>query len=294
MDELEFRASLRDALDHTTAPPSMPPGGALQAGRRAARRRTLATGAAGAGVLAIVTALGLVVATAGSGAQQAAGPGAPSPVPLASGNGPSANGTPSPVPIGIGGETKPVWPTGVDGSPQGDRTARAGRKADAAKALAAHVISLVPAGYTAVPDAPMNIVQAQFEDKVGGQDRWSYLVTLEIRKGATAGQLIVEVYEPGLRPGAGLCDLIFWSAPGTCTTVQSGGQTVALSTGSKTDDRLDKWSTYRYPDGTTVYVAQSRQGNFTPENTAPPLTDLPFDDQRLAALALDQAFHIVA
>ncbi|WP_433075214.1 hypothetical protein ACQP1P_28805 [Dactylosporangium sp. CA-052675] len=243
-------------------------------------------------MLAVATALGLVVATAGSGAQQAAGPAAPSPVPLAS----SGNGTPSPVPIGTGpgGQTKPVWPTGVDGSPQGDRTARAGRKADAAKDLAAHVISLVPAGYTAVPDAPMNIVQAQFEDKVGGQDRWSYLVTLQIRKGAAAGQVIVEVYEPGLRTGASLCDLTFWSEAGSCTTVQSGGKTVALSTGGKADKRLDTWATYRYPDGTTVYVAQSRRGNFSPNNTDPSLTELPFDDQRLAALALDQAFHIVA
>ncbi|WP_426512522.1 hypothetical protein ACPPVO_18980 [Dactylosporangium sp. McL0621] len=292
MDEQDFRASLRDALDHSNVPPSMSPGGALQAGRRAARLRMLATGAAGAGLLAAFTALGLVVATTGSGAQQAAGPGTPS---VAA---PPGSGTPTVAPGVPGGatgsETKPVWPTGPDGSPQSDRTARAGKKADAAVALAKHVSELLPAGYTAVASAETNLVQAQFEDKVGGKDAWSYLVATEIRKGDAAGQLIVEVYEPGLRTGATPCDLKFWSAAASCRIVSSGGRSVAVATGGEQDDRIANWSAYQYPDGTVVFVAQSKSGNFLPGNSAPSLTALPFDDEKLAALALDPALHIVA
>jgi hypothetical protein len=297
MDVLEFRASLHQALEH--APPSMSPANALRAARRTTRRRTLAAGTAGAGALAVLTAAGLVVTTGGGAApQQAAGPGVPG---LAPGGGtptvaPPVPGNPS------GSDTKPVWPTGPDGSPQGDRTAKAGVKADAAKALLAHLITVVPSGFT-VPDdqgtgdtSPSRSQQAQFEDKVGGRDAWSYLASVEIRRGGTAGRLIVEVHEPGLRQGATPCDIAegFWSKPTGCTTVQVGGVTVAVATGGPEDDRVDKWAAYAYPDGTAVYVGESRVGGFGPGDVTPGLSAPPFSDEQLAALALDQAFHIVA
>jgi len=284
MDEQEFRASLHHAIDRSTAPPSMSTTGAVHAGRRAARRRLLATGAAGIGVLALVTTIGLAVATGGSGApQQVGAPGVASTPPR-------------------GDETKPVWPTGPDGQPQQDRTAKAGVKADAAKALLEHLVTVAPAGYT-VPDEPAigtappsRSNQAQFEDKVGGKDAWSYQASAQIRKDGATGQLIVEVHEPGLISG-GACELAkhFWTEPGGCTVVPVGGRDVAVATaGDPGDSRIDRWAAYGYPDGTVVFVAVSRHANFMPDSADRPLSTPPLTDQQLAALAVDEAFHIRA
>ncbi|WP_433062148.1 hypothetical protein [Dactylosporangium sp. CS-033363] len=298
MDEHNFRASLRDALDQSNQPPSMRPGAAVAEGRRAARRRTAAIGGAGVGVLAALTAIG-VAATAGGvpASRQAAGPGQPS----------VAATAPSPVrtgasPVPIGTDTKEVWPTGPNGTPQGDRTARAGVKYDKANALLEHLLTLVPAGFTAPDDKggdqaiPSRNTQAQFESRAGGRDMWSYQSSVEVRKGDRAGQIVVAVYEPGLRNTgvASPCDLEFWSKATSCKIVKVGGKDVAVATGGNQDDRIDRWAAYIHPDGTVVYVALSRYGNFglALDHAAEPLQQLPFDDQQLAALTLDPALHI--
>ncbi|MFG2043023.1 hypothetical protein [Dactylosporangium sp. NPDC048998] len=298
MDDQQFRASLRHALDDSAAPPSMSPADALRAGRRAARRRTLAGGAVGAAGLAALTAVGVAAASAGAGAPQPVG---------ASGTptiNPPVPGNASASPLPAGSETKPVSPTGPNGSPQEDHTARAGVKADAAKALRAHLTTLVPAGYTISPDSKVSDEQAQFENKVGDRDAWSYLASIEIRKDGAAGRLIVQVYEPGLRTGATPCDIAsgFWTKPSGCGVVPSGGQAVAVASGGVNDlpdqrvgQRIDKWSAYAYPDGTVVYVAESKRSYFgPPASSGPQLAALPFDDAQLAALALDPAFHVAA
>ncbi|MER7006248.1 hypothetical protein ABT297_24825 [Dactylosporangium sp. NPDC000555] len=209
-------------------------------------------------------------------------------------------GKASASPLPTGSETKPVWPTGPNGSPQEDRTARAGVKADAAKALRAHLTTLVPAGYTISPNSEAREEQAQFEDKVGDRDAWSYLASIEIRKDGAAGRLIVQVHDPGLRTGATPCDIasVFWTKPSGCGVVSSGGQAVAVATGGGNDlpdQRIDKWSAYAHPDGTVVYVAESKRSSFDPlRSSDPQLAALPFDDAQLAVLALDPAFHIAA
>lgn len=297
MDDQQFRASLRHALDDSAAPPSMSPADAVRVGRRAARRRTMmAGGAFGAAALAALTAVGVAAASAGAGGQQAVGAGGTPTI------NPPVPGSASASPLPAGSETKPVWPTGPNGSPQEDRTARAGVKADAAKALRAHLTTLVPAGYTVSPGSEVSDEQAQFENKVGDRDAWSYLASIEIRKGGAAGRLIVEVYEPGLRTGATPCDIAggFWTTPTGCRVVSSGGQAVAVATGGGdrpdqvVDTRIDKWSAYAYPDGTVVYVAESKRSYFGPGSSDPQLAALPFDDAQLAALALDPAFHVAA
>ncbi|WP_433220368.1 hypothetical protein ACQP00_17790 [Dactylosporangium sp. CS-047395] len=301
MDEHNFRASLRDALEHSNQPPGMRPEVALAEGRRAARRRTAAIGGAGVGVLAALTAVGVAATAGGAPAgQQAAGPGRPSVAATA----PAPAGTAGPSPVPIGSDTKEVWPTGPDGTPQGDRTARAGVKYDKANALLEHLLTLVPAGYTAADDKggdnaiPSRNTQAQFEDRSGGKDRWSYLSSVEIRKDGRAGQIVVSVYEPGLRNtgASGPCDLQFWSKAASCKIVKVGGKDVAVATGGEQDDRIDRWAGYIHPDGTVVYVALSRYGNFglALDHAGNPLEQLPFDDQQLAALALDPALHITA
>ncbi|MEU9507096.1 hypothetical protein AB0D32_12535 [Micromonospora sp. NPDC048170] len=54
------------------------------------------------------------------------------------------------------------------------------------------------------------------------------------------------------------------------------------------DDRFDQWAAYRHPDGVVVFVAQG--ANLDDER--PGLTTLPFSVQQLAALALNERFHL--
>ncbi|MET8349000.1 MULTISPECIES: hypothetical protein [unclassified Micromonospora] len=54
------------------------------------------------------------------------------------------------------------------------------------------------------------------------------------------------------------------------------------------DDRFDQWAAYRHPDGVVVYVAQRAKLGDDP----PALTTLPFSVPQLAALAVDERFHL--
>lgn len=286
MDEQDFRASLRDALDHAAAPPTMSVQAAVHTGRKAARRRTFAATGTGGAVLAIVTTIGLTAAYGGSGASQTVGT-------------PGADRTSTP---GSGDSTKSARPTGPSGGPQAGGTATATTKADSAKALLAHLVSVVPAGYTA-PDEPETTTTdasrhslAEPSDKIGGKDLWLYLASIRIEQNGAAGRLIVEVHEPGLTKGATPCDVAkhFWAKPTACAVIQVGGRDVAVSTGGgdPQDDRIDKWATYAHPDGTVVFFAESKRGNFRPHSTDARLTALPLTDQQLAALAVDEGFHV--
>src|SRR5687768_5779728 len=127
MNEDDFRVSLRDAIDSSAPPPPMSPAVAVTTGRRAARRRNLVAGGA-----AVAVAAGGFAADAPP--QQVGAPG----------------GTPAGTAPGPGGETKEVWPTGPDGQPQEDRTARAGTKFDLGERLMTDLLAVVPAGYTAL------------------------------------------------------------------------------------------------------------------------------------------------
>jgi hypothetical protein len=284
MDEQDFRASLRDAVSNSTAPPAMRAEQAIRIGRRAARRRMAATGGAAIGVAAVVA----TVAVAAGG--------------VFGSRGPLQFGAPGVAPSAQPGQSKPnVWPTGPDGNPQQDRTARAGLKYEQGQALGTQLLAVVPAGYTAPNDTggdqriPSRYAQAQFEDRVGGKDLWTYMATAQVAKGGKVGQLIVEVHDPGLSPaGAGLCGLAatFWSESGTCEVVQVDGTDVAVVTNNGTEQRLDQWAVYQHPDGTVVYFAQSRKPNFAGDATPPSLDVLPLTKTQLAALAKDQRFHV--
>jgi hypothetical protein len=284
MDEQDFRASLLDAVSKNTAPPAMRAEHALRAGRRAARRRTAATGGAAVGVAAVVA----TVAMAAGG--------------VFGSHGPLQVGTPGLAPSAQPGTAKPnVWPTGPDGNPQQDRTARAGLKYEQGQTLGDQLLAVVPAGYT-VPDnpggdqrIPSRYAQAQFEDRVGGKDLWTYMATAQVAKDGKAGQLIVEVHDPGLGPAnAAPCALAasFWGESGTCEVVAVDGIDVGVVTSNGADRRLDQWAAYRHPDGTVVYFAQSRQPNFAGDATPEPLDVLPLTKTQLAGLAKDQRFHV--
>ena len=54
------------------------------------------------------------------------------------------------------------------------------------------------------------------------------------------------------------------------------------------DDRFDQWAAYRHPDGVVVFVAQGA----SLDDERPGLTTLPFSVRQLAALAVNERFHL--
>ncbi|MDG6102225.1 hypothetical protein Daura_44145 [Dactylosporangium aurantiacum] len=290
MNEDDFRVSLRDALDSATPPPPMSPAVAVSTGRRAVRRRNLLAGGAAVAVTAVVAAVAVAVAGGGLGTAAPQQVGAP-------GGTPTPGGTaPAPVPT-----DKPVWPTQPNGEPQQDRTARAGTKYDLGQQLMTDLLAVVPAGYTALDNpgtdqlVASRMAQAQFENKVGDRDAWSYLASTQLGKDGGVGQLLVTVYEPGLITVTGdACAVAgaFWTAPASCRLVTTGtGVTVGLATGTKGD--FDQWAAYRHADGTVVFVAQQKDDD-RPGGGDKPLAALPLTEDRLAALVADERFHIKA
>ena len=296
MNEDDFRVSLRGALDSSTPPPPMSPAVAVAIGRRAVRRRNVVAGGAGLGVTAVVAAVAVAV-TAGPGARTPLQVGAPGQAPSAIPSGTRAAGGP-----GSGTETKEVWPTGPDGQPQQDRTARAGHKFDQGEQLMRDLLAIVPAAYTALDNSRTDervssrMSQAQYEKKVGGKEAWSYLASTQLGKDGGVGRLLVTVYEPGLIAVAGNACAVagkFWTAPASCKLVSpAAGVTVGVATGGA-GHGFDQWAAYKYPDGTVVFLAQSKADD-RPGGGEKGLDALPLPEDRLAALVADERFHIKA
>ncbi|SCL54813.1 hypothetical protein [Micromonospora peucetia] len=280
MNGEELREALRGEMSATTPPPPLSTTAMLGTARRArSRRRTVwACAGSAAAVLAVVGVA--TVNPPGAGGYGPAGP-APQAVPH-----PSVKDTAQP------------WPTGPDGRPQEDRTARAGSRYDQGIRLLDEVTSVVPAGYTA-PENPANLPadrmpfrthQAQFEDKVNGVDVWSYMSSAALAQGKRMGRLLVEVHTAGNQLPAEPCPLArqFWGMQGECQVVSAGAAQVGVVVRPARDDRFDQWAAYRHPDGVVVFVAQGaslddeRQG----------LATLPFSVRQLAALAVNERFHL--
>ncbi|MEU1601789.1 hypothetical protein [Micromonospora matsumotoense] len=280
MNGEELREALRTEMAVTTRPPSLSVDAALRTGRRArVRRRAAWTGVGLTAALLAVTGVGAVGA-----------PGTDGFTPAAPGVGPV-------LPPSVH-DTKPAWPTGPDGRPQEDRTARAGTRYDQAVRLLDALVAVVPAGYTVPADPanppagqpPLRDHQAQFDDRVNGVEVWSYTSSLTMQQGQRMGRLLVEVHSAGNPLPTEPCTLArqFWGMPGECELVTVGTTQVGVVVSPGADDRFDQWAAYRHPDGVVVFVAQSRRlGDGQPE-----LAALPFPVPRLAALAGDARFHL--
>jgi hypothetical protein len=281
MTEQDLREALHRTMAASTPPPPMSATSVMHGVRRARIRRTIWASAG----------CGLVVATVAVAA--AAIPGGPGPS-LQFG-GPRPGVAPNPD------ESKPgVWPTGPDGQPQEDRTARAGERYDQGAKLLAELVAAVPAGY-AVPEDPetsdlpgSRTHQAQFEDRIGGTDVWSYLATIEVTQGQRRGGLLAEVHTAGNTMPAEPCALTheFWGMTGECRVVGVGSAQVGVvirATGP--DRRYDQWAAYRHPDGVVVFVAQTAKPSFGTEPSQS-LTRPPFTVEQLAALATSQKLHL--
>ena len=279
MNEEELREGLRSEMAGITPPPPLSTTAALRAARRTHfRRRALWASLGSAAVVLAVTGFA-AVATPDGRVYQPAGQG-----PLA--------------PPDASGDTKEPWPNGPDGRPQEDRTARAGSKYDQGVHLLNEAVSVVPSGYTTPEDPPgrsaeertLRTHQAQFEDKVNGVDVWSYSSSVAVAQGEGTGRVIVEVHDAGNQLPTEPCALAqeFWGMQGECQVETVGAAQVGVVVRPGDDDRLDQWSAYRHPDGVVVFVAQG----VTLDESRPALTKLPFSVPQLAALAVDERFHL--
>jgi hypothetical protein len=284
MNEDELRSALRTTMTVTLPPPPMNAADALSRGRRAqVRQRAAWIGSGGAAALAIFAVA--ITATAGRGSGLLPGGPPPSPMPTVAGQGPTDTGT------------KEVWPTGPDGSPQEDRTARAGAQYEKGKKLLNDLVGAVPAGFT-VPDGPDDRYhQAQFEDKVRGKDIWSFMATAPVTKAGRTGHVAVEVHAAGnglTTPTGCALTTQFWGMGGHCELVSVNGVQIGVVDRPGSDDRFDQWAAYRYPDGTVVFVAQGKvsQSMSTSPAATEPLTDLPYTVDQLAALSMRPEFHV--
>ncbi|MFI9643717.1 hypothetical protein ACIG87_27295 [Micromonospora sp. NPDC051925] len=119
---------------------------------------------------------------------------------------------------------------------------------------------------------------------------WSYQSSATLAQGQRMGRLAVEVHSAGSLLPADPCALArqFWGMGGTCEVVTVGTTPVGVVVRAGDDDRFDQWAAYRHPDGVVVFVAQS--GKFG--DGRPELTALPFPVRQLAALAVDERFHL--
>jgi hypothetical protein len=282
MNEQELRDGLRSAMAVATPPPrSVNAAAVIRGARRArARQRTIWAGA-GTGLLvaAVLVGAGLPLGSPGQPLDFGAPGVAPSP-----------------------GASKPgPWPTGPDGQPQEDRTARAGERYEQGVKLLDRLVAAVPLGYT-VPDragngrdiAPSRHHQAQFEDRVGGTELWSYQASIEVARGQGTGRILAEVHTAGNQLPSEPCALSqrLWGMRGECQLVSVGAAqvgVVAWPTGG--DPLFDQWAGFRHPDGVVVFVAQARSV-FPVVERQQPLTTLPFTVQQLAALATSENLHL--
>ncbi|MET7672496.1 hypothetical protein [Micromonospora luteifusca] len=278
MNGEELRDALCSEMASITPPPPLSTGATLGAARRAHfRRRAVWASLGSVAVVLAVTGFAAVGDPGGRVYQPAGG---------------------LPAPSERSGDTKEAWPTGPDGRPQEDRTARAGTKHDQGVHLLNEVVSVVPAGYTK-PDDPANqpaeqrtlrTHQAQFEAKVNGVDLWSYMSSVAVAQGTGTGRVIVEVHDAGNPLPTEPCALAqnFWGMQGECQVETVGAAQVGVVVRPGSDERLDQWSAYRHPDGVVVFVAQGTRL----DESRPALKQLPFSVPQLAALAVDERFHL--
>jgi hypothetical protein len=272
VDEDELRAAFRTTMTMKTPPP-MGSAVAVAAGHKAVRRRTAW---AGAGLTAFLVAATSVAVAAGLGPHQQ---------PMNTAALPSAAPTP--------GDGKPSWPLDGDGKPQEDATARSGLRYQQGVKLLGLVTHAVPAGWTRPTGKTDSGLSLQDNQALVEGDSWTYSASAAAAKNGRTGRLMAEVHTVGNGlPAGDPCKLArtFWSMNGDCQVVTAGSAKVGVVVTSS-DDRVDQWAAYRYPDGTVVYIAQSRQAaNGT--SSLKPLTKLPLTVPQLAALATDPKFHL--
>ena len=274
MEENELREALR-AVATVDPPPPMSSAAALRTARRAWwRHRAMWTGIGSAGSVAAIAVAAVVLGTSG-------GQGVPA-VPNSAG----------PAPGPTTGISRPEpWPTGPDGKPQEDRTARAGPHFDKGKQLYEALQAIVPDGYSLGEGNSDQFHRAEFEEWVNGVYVWSYLASISVVKDGKTGRLLAKVQTAGNGLPTDPCDVAktLWRMGGHCQLVETRAGNVGVVVAPTSDDLLDQWAAYRYPDGLVVYLAQDKT---TSQRNGAPLTELPLTVEQLANLVTSQRFRL--
>ncbi|SDO11518.1 hypothetical protein [Lentzea jiangxiensis] len=276
MNEQDLKNAFERALVASSPPPSMDPGQALDAARKARAKRSASV--LGALVAVLVVGLGVGSAFAlnpelGRQVMKGAGQILPSSV------------------WGL------EWPVG-----QTDRTATNGPQADRARKLLEELKGVVPAGY----DAPqlryqdwrynggdMQRTQGQIaSDRGVTPEVWEYMAQTPVRKDGQVGWLLAEVSTPNRALPAEPCALArtFWGMGGECAVVLVDGLEVGVvQRNTSGRHQFDKWATYRARDGQVVTIAQddSYEGGGYPQLDVPVFTE-----RQLAELATDPRFRV--
>jgi hypothetical protein len=299
MNPDHLREAMHTTLTAAAEPPPMDSAAAITAGRRAVRRRTALTGA---GATAALAALAALAVTAGPALLGGSGQ-APSVLPAAQ---PSPE---RPRPAAPALPSGPSAPAGKTSSkPSGEATASSGPHYQQGRALMQKLLAVVPPGYGKPtgsaapadmakndPDIANQSVPLQDNQAVidYGANTWSYFSSVAVARGGGTGRLMVEVEAPGNKLPSDPCRLAarFWMMGGQCRPTTVGNLKVGVVLKPGKDTRVDQWAAYRYPDGTVVFVAQSKSAANLDTDLAK-LTTLPLTVPQLAALATDQRFHI--
>ena len=275
-----LREALRDEMLGVAAPPQPSTDGMLRTARRARTKRRAVRACAGSAtaVLAVAGVAGVVALSTPDGGDRRPPAALPQAAPP-----PSSDGSAEPM------------PTGPDGLPQEDRTARAGTRYDQAALLLDRLVTVVPDGYTAEKTAStgtgketLGTHEANFSGRADGVELWNYMASVDVTKGTWRGRLLTEVHTPGNLLPTEPCDLAreFWGMGGECQPMTVGEATVGVVVRPGSDDRFDQWAAYRHPDGVVVFVAQGAY------DRQAPASPLPFTARQLAALAVDERLHL--
>ncbi|MCS7477445.1 hypothetical protein ACFFQW_22120 [Umezawaea endophytica] len=289
MNEDEVKSALHGVMVASSPPPPMDPGLAVEAGRKAHRRRraTWAGGVAGLAVVGIAAGAALL-------------PGAMSSGPLEAANGgsqPAGDSRPAAEQGGgVVGEpqvksSETLWPDG-----QTDRTATSGPRATKSVDMVPVLAGAVPSGLSVTGGASGVSVntQSQFEEytATGGQV-WEYVVTAPVVNtdgSGAVGTLFAEVTTAGNTFPTGACEVTerSWGIKGTCRVVDVDGKKVGVLTSDGTEKRFDQLAAYRHDDGTVVFVAQAKAFR----EDIPALAAAPLTEDQLVKLATDPKFHL--
>ncbi|MEU4803172.1 hypothetical protein [Actinosynnema sp. NPDC023587] len=313
MNEDELKSALHDAMVASSPPPPMSPEAAVAAGQAARRRRKTAWGGAVAGLAVVAITVGAVLVPqlaggSGEGAVIEAGGRSSDPRPVPPGwSGVTATTPPSPTgspaqtaPSTASGPTERRWPDG-----QTDRTATSGPRAEKSVRVLNELGSSLPPTFQAVDkqasgggwSGPMRYTQSQFATYYGRDEQsWEYLATTPVvRDGSPGvGRLWIQVATKGNRMSSTTspCQAsdAAWSIKGTCEVVDVGGKEVGYLTAARGEESdLDELAIYRHDDGTVVYLGQSAAYRNTGH---PALSGQVFTREQLAALVIDEKFHL--
>ncbi|MEU0882614.1 hypothetical protein ABZ345_28745 [Lentzea sp. NPDC005914] len=275
MNEQDLKRAFETVVVASSPPPSMDPGRALDAARKARSKRRSSIVGALVAVLVVGVGLGSAFALNPKAATE-----------YMTGAGPSSSSS-------WPGE----WPDG-----QTDRTAKNGPQADRATKLLEELKGVVPAGY----DAPqlkyqdptysggdMQRTQGQVRSNKGEvPEVWEYMAETPVRKDGKVGWLLVQSSTPNSQLPTEPCALAksFWGMGGQCQVLDVKGLKVGVVQNNTSDrDQFDKWAAYRANDGQVVTIAQDDKylGGGYPELDAPVFTE-----QQLAELATDPRFRV--